>query len=120
MSSLTDIARDLFKHAPDSLPPSLRIDKDGRLCFVEPGKPDDLGGQLVTNWYTPLPDDIAEAVLRDAMTRNIAPRAVLIRTADAYRLDMIDGKRERWFHDSDHGGTLGACYAAWKFAMGIE
>ena len=107
MTNLADIAAEIRKHSPGALPESL---DDGKYDPV----------RLTMRYGVPLPDDIAETALRDAMTADIAPHAILIRTADAYRLDMRDGKRERWFHDSDHGGTLGACHAAWKFARGIK
>ena len=29
------------------------------------------------------------------------------------------GEGERGFHDADHGGSLGAAYAAWRWARGI-
>lgn len=120
-NTLTDIAQAIRQHSPDALPRSLRID-DGRLCFVEPGKDDNGATDLVTNWYTPLPDDIAEAVLVAAMVRDSpverfpgddSPSWV------SYHIVPRSYSEQREFYDSDHGGPLGACYAAWKWAKGI-
>lgn len=115
MDLLTDIAQTIRQHSPDALPRSLRID-DGRLCFVESGKDDNGATDLVTNWYTPLPDDIAEAVLRDAMVMD----ARLERgPTGCHWLAYPDPDTYQMFSDADHGGSLGACYAAWKWAKGI-
>lgn len=107
--TLTDIAADIRKHSPGVLPESL---------YIEVGATERIWAKSSKGTF-PLPDDIAEAVLRDAMTDDIAPHAVLIRTADAYRLDMLDGNRERWFHDSEHGGRTQALHAAWRKARGL-
>ena len=112
MTNLVDIAATIRKHSPGVLPESMSFDG---FRFGVGGV--DHTGTIPT--LAELPDDIAEAVLRDAMTSDVAPHAILIRTSDAYRLDAMDGKRERWFHDSDHGGSLGACYAAWRWSKGI-
>lgn len=114
MDSLTEIAQTVRQHSPDALPRSLRID-DGRLCFVEHGKDDNGATDLVTNWYTPLPDDIAEAVLIAAMVMD----ADLRRWNNAWYSNEPGEDAEGEFDDSDHGGSLGACYAAWKWAKGI-
>lgn len=106
MTNLADIAAALREHSPGALPESLTIEDN---C----GAP----GLYAHGVY--LHDDIAAAVLRDAMTQSIAPNAVLIRTEDAYRLDTLDGNREKWFHDSDHGGSLGACFQAWRWSKGL-
>lgn len=113
MTNLVDIAATIRKHSPGVLPESLHTGPAG-LGYFQFSSAHDGREKLRL-----LPNDIAGAVLRDAMTADIAPHAVLIRTADAYRLDVLHGNREGWFHDSDHGGSLGACYAAWCFAKGI-
>lgn len=106
MTNLADIAAALREHSPGALPPN----------FIE--RPD-YGFIMHGILHCRIDDDIAAAVLRDAMTQSIAPNAVLIRTEDAYRLDTLDGNREKWFHDSDHGGSLGACYQAWRWSKGL-
>ena len=118
MSTLTAIVSDIRQHSPGVLPENFHADHLGRLCFIEVASVVD-HPENASQWYTPLPEYAVEAVLRDAMTADIAPHAVLIRTADAYRLDMLDGKREKWFHDSEHGGRTQALHAAWRKARGL-
>ena len=112
-TTLTTIAATIRKHSPGAMTESLHTGPAGLGYFQFSSSHDGREKLRI------LPDDIAEAVLRDAMTSDVAPHAILIRTSDAYRLDAMDGKRERWFHDSDHGGSLGACWRAWRFAKGI-
>lgn len=114
-NTITDIAAAIRKHSPGVLPESFR-EHCGRLCGCIPCREP---SGITSAVYSVLPDDIAEAVLRDAMTADIAPHVVLIRTADAYRLDMLDGNREKWFHDSEHGGRTQALHAAWRKARGL-
>jgi hypothetical protein len=106
--TIATIATDLRKHSPGVLPESLVISHDLWTCCKYDGFYDIC-----------IRDDIAEAVLRDAMTADIAPNAVLIRTADAYRLDIFDSNRDYWFHDSEHGGRTQAAHAAWRKAKGL-
>ena len=117
MTNLVDIAATIRKHSPGVLPESVVIVAGTILAMRHTPVRETSGG--ISYSVVMFPDDIAEAVLRDAMTSDVAPHAILIRTSDAYRLDAMDGKRERWFHDSDHGGSLGACYAAWRWSKGI-
>lgn len=57
-----------------------------------------------------LPDDIAEATLIAAMVQD----ACLSRWPGG---DWVGNQKA--FNDSDHGGSLGAAYAAWRWARGI-
>lgn len=69
-----------------------------------------------------LHDDIAEAVLRDAMQSDAIGfmRREMFGTP-AWEAGHLRQPIEapRIFHDSDHGGSLGACYQAWRCAKGI-
>lgn len=115
VESLTDIAQQISRHSPDALPPSLRIE-DGRICFIAHGKPDNGATDLVANWYTPLPDDIAEAVLIAVMVLD----ARLERgSTGCHWLAYTDPDTYQMFSDPDYGGSIWSCHAAWKWAKGI-
>lgn len=117
--TLTDIAAAIRRHSPKALP--VLGEEDGRLCMIESSG----RGEYAANWHVPLPDDIARHVLMAAM--------VLDAKADRFapcddgwivhrrRTDVpSDTTHEsKAFFDVDHGGSLGACYAAWRFAKGI-
>lgn len=118
MDLLTDIAQTIRQHSPDALPRSLRIE-DGRLWFVEHGKDDNGATDLVTNWYTPLPDDIAEVVLIAAMVDDAYIERFKEPNGWNACIEADDSITAEHFLDSDHGGSLGAAYAAWKWAKGI-
>ena len=127
MQSLTDIAADIRKHSPGVLPESFHVDHLGRLCFIEVAivveDPD-----YASHWYTPLPEYAVEAVLRDAMihdpsvtdiVRNNETMVVNGLGYTTYGPPDGDPQESEEFLDDDHGGSLGACYAAWKWAKGI-
>ncbi len=109
-----DIAADIRRVSPGALPESFQFDHLGRPCSLTPiedvhdSGDTDWGGS--THIYNPVTDDIAEAVLGWAMVED-------------QHLTRGDGywciKGERGFHDADHGGSLGAAYAAWRWARGI-
>lgn len=116
MDSLTTIAADIRKHSPDALPPSLRIDHDGTLCFIEHGRADNGSTDLVSNWYTPLPDDIAESVLIAAMVLD----ARLERgSTGCHWLAYTDPDTYQMFSDPDYGGSAQSAHAAWRKAKGL-
>lgn len=104
MTTPATIAAKLRQHSPGCLPESLHIlgpdDQPARM-FVE----------LEDKAWIRLPDDIAEAVLRDAMVMSVK----LARGDSCWYTTPGD-----WFADSDHGGSLGACYAAWCWVKGIN
>lgn len=114
MTTLTDIAAALREHSPDALPRSLRID-DGRLCFVESGKDDNGATDLVTNWYTPLPDDIAEAVLIAAMLQDCKPTLVSWGVAST-----SPTRGAKSFNFDRHGGFFPAVAKAWRWHKDIQ
>lgn len=114
----TAIAAKLRQHSPGCLPES--IDSLGPLSIEIPDKsPLASPGDTFTHF---LPDDIAEAVLRDAMAMDATGfmRREMFGTPawEASQLGAPD-KPPRIFHDADHGGSLGACYAAWLFSKGL-
>lgn len=103
MTNLADIAAALREHSPGVLPKSF-VNDSTRSWIVYPISP-----------IPPCPDDIAAAVLRDAMVGD----AQLWWTGDCWRVSNGVPGNTHDFYPSDHGGSLGACYAAWKWAKGI-
>lgn len=92
-TTLTDIAADIRRVSPGALPESLHIRSELRV---------DVGVLM------PIPDDIAEAVLIKAMVMD----AHLARWSRHGWNGWI-GEQES-FSDHHHGGSLGACYQAWR------
>lgn len=115
-----EVAADIRKHSPGALPGSFRFDHHGRPCSVT--SIEDCYDSGDTDWgdithiYNPVADDIAESVLRDTMVRD----AEMAREYGAYySFNQAQVTKHRGFHDSDYGGSLQACHAAWRFARGI-
>ena len=106
-TTLTTIAATIRKHSPGAMTESLHTGPAGLGYFQFSSSHDGREKLRI------LPDDIAEAVLRDAMVRD----GLLLRATQAWWV-VIDGSAH-WFQDSDHGGSLGACWRAWRFAKGI-
>ena len=105
--SLPDIAATIRKHSPGALSESAVVGKTKlRMEYSKTVEADGTTERL----FCIMPDDIAEAVLRDAMVED-------------QHLTRGDGywciKGERGFYDADHGGSLGACYSAWRWSKGI-
>ncbi len=107
MTTLADIAAALREHSPGVLPESLTIEDN---C----GAP----GLYAHGVY--LHDDIAAAVLI----------AVMVQDCYIIHRDKCDSAWRSWiasnnplsgrmFRDSDHGGSLGACYQAWRWSKGL-
>ena len=116
MQSLTDIAQTIRKHSPGVLPESFR-EHCGRLCGCFPCREP---SGLTSAVYSPLPDDIAEAVLIAAMVMDAGLRRWRSWRWDAERKGPTGGfHSHEVFFDSDPGGSIGAAYAAWKWAKGI-
>ena len=111
MTNLVDIAATIRKHSPGVLPESVVIVAGTILAMRHTPVRETSGG--ISYSVVMFPDDIAEAVLRDAMVRD----GLLLRATQAWWV-VIDGSAH-WFQDSDHGGSLGACWRAWRFAKGI-
>ena len=110
--ALAEIAAVIRKHAPGALPGSL-TEWNGSLHSKLPST--DIDGKP-RYYHHPIPDDIAAAVLRDAMVRNGE-------MAYEYHSWVAHNGQGGWrqFSDSDHGNSsLLSCYAAWKWARGIE
>ena len=103
MTNLVDIAATIRKHSPGAMTESVYFDDDDVPCAIC----EDLGGVPI-----PIPDDIAEAVLIAAMVQD----ANLHRMPTSWLDARVGGSH---CFDSAHGGSLGACYAAWCFAKGI-
>jgi len=113
--TLSEIAAAIRRVSPGAVPKQFH-ERNGVMCVSYPGHESGLA---------PLPDDIARHVLMAAM--------VLDAKADRFapcddgwivhrrRTDVpSDTTHEsKAFFDVDHGGSLGACYAAWRFAKGI-
>ena len=109
MTNLADIAAALRKESPGRVPESLDyLGSKYPLCVVLKGK------------LTPIPDDIAAAVLI----------AVMVQDCYIIHRDKCDSAWRSWiasnnplsgrtFRDSDHGGSLGACYQAWRWSKGL-
>ena len=114
MPTLTDIAADIRKHSPGALPKSfdtsLPPPLDGRCWIVDAN----------LNTIPECPDDIAEAVLIAAMVVDGRVSRTPSYNPDgwvSYRMFARDSVRI--FNDSDHGGPLGACHAAWRWVKGL-
>lgn len=106
MPSLTDIATTIRKHSPGVLPEGFVVDD----CF----------GIIIKPSCEHLPDSIAEAVLRDAMVRDANLGRWHAGRWEATRGSPHSGfDAHEIFHDAAHGGSLGACYAAWCWSKGI-
>lgn len=95
-----EIAAMIRQHAPNAIPESI----------VEASP---FGYRTLCVGGVVLDPDIAEAVLIKAMVVD----GRLNRWPDSWGLSGDDW--EMW-PDTDHGGILGACFAAWKYARGIE
>ena len=108
MTNLVDIAATIRKHSPGALPESFR-EHCGRLCGCFPCREP---SGITSAVYSPLPDDIAEAVLIAAMVQD----ANLHRMPTSWLDARVGGSH---CFDSAHGGSLGACYRAWCWAKGI-
>lgn len=106
----TAIAAKLRQHSPGCLPESIAFD-NGRFGI---GGVDHTG---TTPTLSELPDDVAEAVLIGAMVMD----ARLERGATGCHWLAYPGPdTHQMFSDPDHGGSLGACYAAWCWAKGLD
>lgn len=105
MTNLADIAAALREHSPGVLPESLDyLGSKYPLCVVLKGK------------LTPIPDDIAAAVLIACMVTD----GHLRRGNSCWcNHDMTTGDECNFEEDSDHGGSLGACYQAWRWSKGL-
>lgn len=113
MTNLADIAAALREHSPGVLPESLTIEDS---C----GAP----GLYAHGVY--LHDDIAAAVLIACMVQDGGlDRDVTSEWSSfglrpgAYDDDCCCGYERRAFRDSGHGGSLGACYQAWRWSKGL-
>lgn len=103
MTNLADIAAALREHSPGALPESLTIEDS---C----GAP----GLYAHGVY--LHDDIAAAVLIACMVTD----GHLRRGNSCWcNHDMTTGDECNFEEDSDHGGSLGACYQAWRWSKGL-
>lgn len=103
-----DIAAAIRRVSPGALPESFHVLGED-LCFRRSACRS-ANILAIFDHYQTLPDDIAEAVLIAAMVQD----ANLARWPGG---DWVGNQKA--FNDADHGGSLGACYAAWRFAKGI-
>jgi len=93
----SEVAAAIRQHSPGALPESVTIE-------------DHYGIPAVHAYGVYLRSDIAEAVLIAAMVQD----ACLARWPGG---DWVGNQKA--FNDADHGGSLGAAYAAWRWARGI-
>ncbi len=104
MTNLADIAAALREHSPGVLPKSF-VNDSTRSWIVYPISP-----------IPPCPDDIAAAVLIACMVTD----GHLRRGNSCWcNHDMTTGDECNFEEDSDHGGSLGACYQAWRWSKGL-
>lgn len=100
----SEVAAAIRRVSPGALPKSFETDLpsplNGRIWIVDQN----------TNSIPECPDDIAEAVLIAALVQD----ANLARWPGG---DWVGNQKA--FNDADHGGSLGAAYAAWRWARGI-
>lgn len=105
------VAADIRKHSPDSLPFGLDwgLHQVGYSTWATAFTVDDVR----------IPDRIAEAVLIAAMVMDGPLGRDDSGGKDGMWRSVNRDDRLEYFADSDHGGPLGACYQAWRFAKGL-